>query len=50
LFLARVDGKSPVEYLKNDIERNRVRAFAAPMIAAPPRHVHDIAEAWGSHR
>ena len=41
LFLARVDGKSPVEYLTSDIERQRVRAFAAPMIATPPRRVHD---------
>jgi aminoglycoside phosphotransferase (APT) family kinase protein len=50
LFLARVDGKSPVEYLITDIERNRVRAFATSMIASPPRRLNDIAEAWGSHR
>ncbi len=50
LFLARIDGKSPVEYLTSDIERNLVRAFATPMIAAPPRRLSDIAEKWGSYR
>lgn len=32
LFLARVDGKSPVEYL-DDANRERVRAIARPLIA-----------------
>jgi aminoglycoside phosphotransferase (APT) family kinase protein len=46
LFLARVDGKSPVEYLARESERAAVRRCAAPLIASPPRRVMDVAEAW----
>ena len=37
LFLARVDGKSPVEYLTRESERAAVRRCAMPLIADPPR-------------
>lgn len=33
LLLARVDGKSPVEYLESDQERERVRSLACSLIA-----------------
>ncbi len=33
LLLARMDGKSPVNYLPNDADRNRVRALAASLIS-----------------
>ena len=46
LFLARVDGKSPVEYLTRDGEREAVRRCAAPLIAAPPSRLDDVARAW----
>jgi aminoglycoside phosphotransferase (APT) family kinase protein len=46
LFLARVDGKSPVEYLIRESERAAVRRCAAPLIADPPRRVTDVASAW----
>jgi len=46
LFLARVDGKSPVEYLTRDSEREAVRACAMPLIEAPPARLAKIAEAW----
>jgi aminoglycoside phosphotransferase (APT) family kinase protein len=46
LFLARVDGKSPVEYLTRKSEREAVRRCAIPLIEAPPRSLADIAEAW----
>jgi aminoglycoside phosphotransferase (APT) family kinase protein len=46
LFLARVDGKSPVEYLTRESERAAVRRCAIPMIADPPRRVIDVADAW----
>ena len=46
LMLARVDGKSPVEYL-GEVERGRVRALATPQIAAPGRRVADVLEAVG---
>jgi aminoglycoside phosphotransferase (APT) family kinase protein len=50
LFLARVDGKSPVEYLTREAEREAVRSCAAPLIAAPPRTVAAVAEAWSRAR
>ncbi len=41
LMLARVDGKSPVEYL-SDQTRARVRALAIPLIANPVRSLTDL--------
>jgi aminoglycoside phosphotransferase (APT) family kinase protein len=46
LFLARVDGKSPVEYLTLESERTAVRRAAAPLIADPPRRLIDVANVW----
>src|SRR5271165_2377367 len=46
LFLARVDGKSPVEYLTRESEREAVRRCAAPLVARPPMRLGDVAEAW----
>ncbi|HKN31246.1 MAG TPA: aminoglycoside phosphotransferase family protein [Roseiarcus sp.] len=46
LFLARVDGKSPVEYLTRDGERDSVRRCAIPLIAAPPQTLASVADAW----
>jgi aminoglycoside phosphotransferase (APT) family kinase protein len=46
LFLARVDGKSPVEYLTHESERAAVRRCATPLIAEPPRRLRDVADAW----
>jgi aminoglycoside phosphotransferase (APT) family kinase protein len=50
LFLARIDGKSPVEYLTREAERESVRRCATPLIAAPPRSVAAVAEAWSRAR
>jgi aminoglycoside phosphotransferase (APT) family kinase protein len=36
LFLARVDGKSPVEYLTKDVDKGRVRRIARELLEAPP--------------
>jgi hypothetical protein len=47
LLLARIDGKSPVEYLTQASERETVRRFAAPFIVAPPPRLIDIADEWG---
>ena len=44
-FLARVDGKSPVEYLSED-DRDRVRAAARPMIQWSPRNLAAVKETW----
>jgi aminoglycoside phosphotransferase (APT) family kinase protein len=46
LFLARVDGKSPVEYLTRESERGAVRQCATPLIASPPHRLRDVADAW----
>jgi aminoglycoside phosphotransferase (APT) family kinase protein len=46
LFLARVDGKSPVEYLTRESERAAVRRYAEPLVADPPRRLRDVADAW----
>lgn len=46
LFLARVDGKSPVEYLTLEDEREAVRHFARPLIDDPQQDLIAIANAW----
>jgi Ser/Thr protein kinase RdoA (MazF antagonist) len=46
LLLARVDGKSPVEYIVDEADRDVVRAIARPMIAVAPAHVDDVAARW----
>jgi aminoglycoside phosphotransferase (APT) family kinase protein len=46
LLLARVDGKSPVEYIRDERDRQRVRDAACPLIERPPQHVADVATAW----
>jgi 5-methylthioribose kinase len=44
LLLARVDGKSPAEYITDPALRERVRQFACQLILAPPDHVADVFE------
>lgn len=46
LFLARVDGKSPVEYVTREDDRDLVRATALPLIAEPPSRLADVRDAW----
>ena len=46
LFLARVDGKSPVEYITEESDRDRVRACAKPLLHAPRLRLCEVAEAW----
>ena len=45
LLLARVDGKSPVEYL-DEAGRNTVRRLAWPLVAMPPRTLQEVLAAW----
>jgi aminoglycoside phosphotransferase (APT) family kinase protein len=47
LFLARIDGKSPVEYLTSESEREAVRRCAIPLIAVPPASLAEVGAAWG---
>jgi hypothetical protein len=46
LFLARVDGKSPVEYITRDVDRDRVRGVARRLLVDPPDRLADVAGAW----
>jgi aminoglycoside phosphotransferase (APT) family kinase protein len=46
LFLARIDGKSPVEYVTDERDRERVRRVAIPLIATPPSALAEIRDAW----
>lgn len=46
LFLARVDGKSPVEYITTETDRNRVRRVARPLIQSPPADLGAIRDRW----
>jgi fructosamine-3-kinase len=46
LLLARVDGKSPVEYLTAAADKDRVRRVARALLAAPPARLEQVAAAW----
>lgn len=46
LFLARVDGKSPVEYLTDEADRTRVRKVARALLAEPVDRLSEIAGIW----
>ncbi len=46
LFLARVDGKSPVEYITTDADKDRVRRVARALLIAPPARLDVIRQAW----
>ncbi|MEA2738002.1 MAG: hypothetical protein QOH05_1309 [Acetobacteraceae bacterium] len=46
LLLARVDGKSPVEYITSAVERGKVRAVAYRFLNDPADRLTDVARAW----
>jgi aminoglycoside phosphotransferase (APT) family kinase protein len=46
LLLARVDGKSPVEYLTGERSKDRIRRVAIPLIAEPPATLAAVRSAW----
>lgn len=46
LTLARIDGKSPVEYIVLESDKNRVRAVVSPLVASPPRAPDAVRQAW----
>lgn len=46
LMLARVDGKSPVEYLNDERQRDQVRWVAIPLLCEPVDHLYQVAAAW----
>jgi len=44
LLLARIDGKSPVEYLRTADQQSAVRSFARSLIAEPPTQMEEVFE------
>ncbi|MEI7969531.1 MAG: aminoglycoside phosphotransferase family protein [Betaproteobacteria bacterium] len=46
LFLGRIDGKSPVEYVDTDTARNAVRRVARRLLAHPVERLADVSDAW----
>ncbi|WP_327725915.1 aminoglycoside phosphotransferase family protein [Streptomyces europaeiscabiei] len=48
LLLARVDGKSPAEYLTDDRHRLFVRTVASALLRAPAPTVADALDAWAT--
>ena len=46
LLLARVDGKSPVEYLTNESQRALVRHTARLLLIKPPSTLSSLRDAW----
>lgn len=48
LLLARIDGKSPVEYITDDADQDRVRAVAKSMILDAVSTLSDVKAAWAA--
>ena len=46
LFLARVDGKSPVEYLTLESQKDQVRRTAIALLLSPPTRLVAVQAAW----
>ncbi len=46
LLLARVDGKSPVEYLQEGAQKERVRRVARSLLASPPQRLRTVRDRW----
>jgi 5-methylthioribose kinase len=44
LMLARIDGKSPVEYLRDEAVREQVRTFAKGVLREPPKEIAKVLE------
>jgi 5-methylthioribose kinase len=46
LLLARVDGKSPAEYVSRDADRDHVRRCARALLRSPPARLAQVLAAW----
>ncbi len=46
LLLARIDGKSPVEYITDEADKDRVREVAKPLILDAASSLTDVKAAW----
>ncbi len=49
LLLARIDGKSPAEYIREESLKERIRAFARTLILDPPPSVADVWRRYAAH-
>lgn len=48
LFLGRVDGKSPAEYVTEEADKARVRRVARRLLLEPPARLADVRSAWSA--
>jgi aminoglycoside phosphotransferase (APT) family kinase protein len=46
LLLARIDGKSPVEYITDEAQKDLVRRVASALLLRPAGKLEDVREAW----
>jgi hypothetical protein len=46
LFLGRVDGRSPVEYITREADRNHVRRVAGKLLLDPADRLEAVLQAW----
>ena len=46
LMLARIDGKSPVEYLTGEPQKDAVRRFARSLLGDPVTEIGEVARRW----
>jgi len=46
LLLARIDGKSPVEYVTEEAQKARVRSVARALLVSPPATLAEVRSAW----
>jgi len=46
LFLGRIDGKSPAEYITDAADKDRVRRVARELLASPVNHLIAVAQRW----
>lgn len=49
LLLARMDGKSPAEYIRDEDRKRQIREFARGLITSPPRRVLEVWERYANH-
>tara|TARA_Y100000741_G_scaffold176613_1_gene134077 strand:+ start:1160 stop:2155 length:996 start_codon:yes stop_codon:yes gene_type:complete len=46
LMLSRIDGKSPVEYINSELQKNKVRNFAKSVLKQPLNSLLEFSEKW----
>ena len=47
-MLARIDGKSPVEYVTREIDKDRVRLVARALLRNPVETLSAVRAAWAA--